>query len=100
MAVRKLATVCLAFSAAIFAANYILPVSWLSFSAAVLVVLGGGLLAMRRKWLRGIIISLVAFGLGLLCFYAHAWRTTVPARALDGQTAEISGRMWLDRMTV
>ena len=91
--VRKLATGCLAFSAAVFAANYILPVGLLPLLALPLAAFGAGLLVMRRKWLRSIIISLIAFALGLSCFYIHYQRTTVPAKALDGQTLEVTGRL-------
>ncbi len=92
-AVRKLATACLAFSAAVFASNYILPVTWLPPGAVLCAALGVGLVFMRRKWLRGLIISLLAFSAGLLCFYGHYQRTSLPASRLDGVTAEVSGRL-------
>ena len=88
---RKLAMAALSFAAAVFAANYILPVSWLPLCAALLAVTGTALLFMRRKWLRGIIITLLGCAFGLSCFYIHYRRTTLPVRALEGTTTEISG---------
>ncbi len=90
---RKLAIVCTAFSAAVFAANYIFPAAWLPFLAVLPAAAGLGLLAMRRKWLRGIVLALLAFGAGSFCFMLHVQRTTLPAKALDGQTRTVTGRL-------
>ncbi len=90
---RRLAAGCLGFSAAVFAANYIFPLGSLLLLAALFAAAGAGLLLLRRKWLRGVVIGLFAFALGLLCFYGHALGSTEKARQLDGQTLEISGRV-------
>ncbi len=90
---RKLATAALAFSAAVFAANYILPSVWAPVCAAALAVLGAVLLAFRRKWLRGLVIALLGMALGLGWFSAHALLTKVPAAELDGKTREITARL-------
>jgi len=83
---RKLATVCAAFSAAIFAANFLLPGSVLLPAAAFLAAAGAALLALRRRWLRGVILAAFGLAAGLLCFAVHARCTTLPARRLDGET--------------
>ncbi len=90
---RKLAIASFSFAAAIFAANYIVPSGWLPVCAVLFAVLGAALLVFRRKWLRGLIISLVAMGLGFGCFYAHYLLTVRPANELDGQTVELSGEI-------
>lgn len=90
---RKLATAALAFSVAVFAANYILPVGWLPYLALIFGAVGAALLCMRRKWLRGIIIALLGFGVGLGVFYIHYLRFSLPAQELDGETREISGKL-------
>lgn len=58
---RILARAALAFSAAIFAANYLLPLSWLMYAAVFLLALSAGLLLLHRKWLRGVSICLLFF---------------------------------------
>ena len=90
---RKLAVAALAFSAAVFAANYILPSAWTPLCAAALAVLGSVLAALHRKWLRGCVIALLAASVGLGCFSLHEQRTTVPARELDGTEHEITARL-------
>ena len=90
---RKLAAGCLGFSAAVFAANFIFSFGSLLLLAALFAAAGAGLLLLRRKWLRGAVIALFAFALGLLCFYGHALNSTEMARQLDGQTLEISARV-------
>ena len=77
---RKLATASLAFSAAIFAANYILPTGWLILPAVIAAVLGAALALLREKWLRPVVIALVFFALGLLD-YAMYYRCTVEKAA-------------------
>ena len=57
---RKLATAALAFSAAVFAANYILPAVWLPVFAIALAIGGAVLAAFHRKWLRGFVIAAIA----------------------------------------
>lgn len=90
---RKLAVAALSFSAAVFAANYILAPKYLPVIAVVFSVLGIALIFRREKWLRGIIISLLAIAVGLGWFYAHYCLTTVPAHKLDGDKLYITGKV-------
>lgn len=90
---RKLAIAAFSFSAAIFAANTILPLGSLLWLAAVLALLACALLLLRQKWLLGVLLALFGCAAGLLCFSIHAQRTLLPALALDGQTVSIQGRV-------
>ena len=63
---RKLATAALAFSAAVFLANYALPVDRLLVPAVLCAVLGALLALFHRRWLTPAVIALVFFSLGLL----------------------------------
>lgn len=85
---RYLAITALAFSAAMFAANYILPTGVLLWLAATLAVLGLLLLFVLR---RHTAIRLLLFGvaLGFAVFFAHASFTAIPAGKLDGETIDI-----------
>lgn len=86
---RVLAVGAGAFSVAVFAANYLLPMNTLIPLALALAALGTVLLFARRRWLRGAVIAAFALALGLGVFYVHSLRTTVPARELSEQTVEI-----------
>lgn len=88
---RKLATAALAFSAAVFLANYILPAPGLLIIAALSAAFGAALLFLRRKWLRPIVIALLFFALGLLEYSVYCHLTVDRARRFVGQTMEISG---------
>lgn len=90
---RVLAITALAFSAAVFASNFILPLPWLPPLALLCAAAGGAILLPRRRWLRG--FALLAFGLalGFACFGLHAQRTTVPAARLEGQTRQIRAQI-------
>ena len=90
---RRLATGAIAFSAAVFAANYVLPLGSLLICAAVMAALGALLLLSRRRWLRGVEIAMFAAALGLTVFALHARRTAIPARELDGQTVTIDAAL-------
>lgn len=90
---RVLASAALSFSAAIFAANYILELSALPAIAGVLLLCGLLLIIPRRRWLRGIVAGLIAAGLGLGWFYGHYMLTSAPAHAVDGTEEEIHGRV-------
>ena len=83
---RKLACGALSVSAAIFAANYILPHGWLPALAAALAILGLGLVLLKRKWLLGFEIAFISAALGLSLFYAHSAFTAVPQKILPGQS--------------
>lgn len=90
---RKLATAAIAFSAAIFAANYILPEGWLLCLAAIAAVFAAVLILLRRKWLRGLILTLVFFALGLLHFDHFYGITVVKAEMFTGQVCSIEAEL-------
>lgn len=90
---RILARAALAFSAAIFAANYLLPLSWLMYAAVFLLALSAGLLLLHRKWLRGVSICLLFFGLGLAYFQWNWSQTLAKAEACDGGTYTVYGEL-------
>ena len=88
---RKLATAALAFSAAIFLANYILPQGWLIVPAVLSAVFGAALALLHRKWLRPAVIALLFFSLGLLEYSVYCRLTVDRAAKLTGETREICG---------
>ena len=87
---RKLACGALAFSAAIFAANYILPFSWLPLLASALAILGLSLVLLRRKWLLGFEIAIISAAVGLAVFCLHSAVTSIAAEKFSGSKLEIS----------
>ena len=87
---RILATFSLSLSAAVFLANYILPVDVLLPLALAGGVLAGGLLWTKRKRLRGAALALIGFALGLGVFWLKYTTTVKPCRELDGQTLAVS----------
>ena len=90
---RILARAAIAFSAAIFAANYLLPQSWLLYAAVLSALMAAGLMLLRRKWLRGLSLCLVFFSLGLTQFHCYQARTVARAEACDGGTYTICGQL-------
>ena len=90
---RILARTAIAFSAAIFAANYLLPQSWLLYAAVLSALMAAGLMLPGRKWLRGLSLCLVFFSLGLIYFQCHYTRTVARAEACDGGTYTIYGEV-------
>ena len=66
---RKLATAAIAFSAAVFAANYIIAPDRLLLPALIICSAGAALSALRRKWLKPAVIALIFFGIGLGFFH-------------------------------
>ena len=86
---RKLAITALAFSAAVFLANFILPTVWLPVLAALSLTASAAVSTLRRRWLRAAVLALMGFGLGMSCFYVHYRLTTEKAQQLDGETREI-----------
>ncbi len=85
---RKLATAALAFSAAIFLANYGLPIRLLPPIAATSAALGLALMLLRRKWLRPVMLVLLFFSLGLFEFWLFSGATTERAKSRAGETGE------------
>ncbi len=86
---RILATFSLALSAAVFAANYVLPSTFLLPLAVFFAISGALLLLFRRKWLRGAELALFGLAVGFGVFIIKYNTVTLPCRALDGQTATI-----------
>lgn len=86
---RRLATVCVSFSAAVFAALYLLPFSWTLWLGVVFGVCALLLFLAKRLWLRPFALAALGLMLGFGCFYLHEMRTTLPARLLDGATREV-----------
>ena len=87
---RRLAWAAGAFSAAIFAANYLPAGGWLFPSAALLLLMGLALALLRRRWLRAAVIALVSAAVGLGCYALHDQIVSAPARELAGQTREFT----------
>ena len=83
---RVLAIFSLSLSAAVFAAVYLLPASVLFPLILLFLLLGAGLLLFRRRWLRGIELTLFGLAVGLGLFLAAYRTVTLPCRELDGQT--------------
>ena len=90
---RALATTALAFSAAVFAACYLLEIGWLLFPAACMAVVGAILLVLRRRWLRGFGLALLGCAAGLGWFWLHAQFTTVEAARYDGETRAVHAKI-------
>ena len=86
MGTRKLAVAAGAFSAAIFAANYILPLRFLIYAAVLSAVLGALLILPRRKWLRPGAIALMSFALGILAYQLNYDRTVGRTLKYNGET--------------
>ena len=90
---RKCAIASLAFSAAVFACAYLLPLAFLPWLAAAFALLGFLLVRSRQRWLLGFTIAFFALSCGFLCFFLHAQMTMVPAAKLDGETLQIRGEV-------
>ena len=86
---RKLAAGALSFSGAIFAANYILPLSFCLPLSVLCPALGLSLFLFRRKWLLGFEIGFISAAFALLVFNVHASATHLAAKELDGMEMEI-----------
>ena len=83
---RVLAIFSLSLSAAVFAAVYLLPVSALLPFTLAFLLPGAGLLFFRRRWLRGIELTLFGLAVGLGVFFIKYKTVTAPCHELDGQT--------------
>ena len=86
MGTRKLAVAAGAFSAAIFAANYILPLRFLIYAAVLSAVLGALLILPQRKWLRPGVIALMSFALGILAYQLNYDRTVGRTLQYNGES--------------
>ena len=72
-------------------ANYILPARLLPWLAPLCAAAALGLGFMRRKWLRAFVITLAALAVGFVWFGGTYLAKALPAKALDGETAELEG---------
>lgn len=90
---RKLATACGAFSAAVFLAHYVLPSTWLFPLALALALPGIGLVLLRRRWLLPVILTLCAMAAGFYVFGMHSMLTVERAHELEGQEIYTSARV-------
>ena len=90
---RTLAIAALSYTAAVFAAVYVLPLAWLPAAALLFAVLGALLFLRRRIWLRGFALMFCALGFGFALFYGFTWLTVRPASALDGTETEIRAQL-------
>lgn len=90
---RILVRAAIAFSAAIFAAHYLLPLSWLLYAALGSALLSAALLLPRRRWLRGLSLCLAFFGLGLGYYHWHNTRTIAEIKAIDGEILTVYGEL-------
>ncbi len=89
MGTRKLTVAAGGFSAAIFAANYVLPPDLLSNAAIVSAFLGALLLLPGRRWLRPAAIALMSFTLGILAFQVNYDSTVGKTLDFNGESHEI-----------
>ena len=90
---RKLAITAFSFSAAIFAANYLIPLSWLFWLGSGFLGCALLLLLARRRWMILFVLSLFGLAAGCFCYAFHAQRTTLQVLSLDGETEEIRAQV-------
>jgi len=83
---RKLATAAVSFSAAVYAANYIVPFEWLLIPALVMAVTGAALFVVGKNRFLRVSIILLFFSLGFIFFYLHSNSTVTKAVQYHGQT--------------
>ena len=86
---RKLAIAAFAFSAAVFAANYIFSRSSVIYAAVFCAFIGAAVLGIRLKSLKGIVIAAFAAAVGFVSFAAHYDLTTERAHSLSGSTETV-----------
>ena len=89
MGTRKLAAAAGGFSAAIFAANYLIDRYMLIYAAVFSAFLGALLLLPGRRWLRSGIIALMAFALGILCYQFNYDRSVGKTLKFNGESHEV-----------
>ena len=87
---RKLAIAAFSFSAAVFAANYLLSRQSVLYAAILCALAGAAVLAMRLKSLRAPVIAFFAATAGLVVFAVHYDLTVEKAHLLSGRTGKMS----------
>lgn len=88
---RRLATASVAFSAAVFAACYLLSAASVLPFALCLGALGAVALLGKGRIFRRACIALFAAALGLIVYNVHTLHTTTPAAELHDKTLSLSG---------
>lgn len=78
---------------AIFAADFLLPLSLLPWLAGALALTALLLLLTRKRWILGFGLTALGLALGFGSFFLHAQRSLVPALQLDGETRIITGEV-------
>ena len=86
---RKLAIAAFAFSAAVFAANYIFSRLSVIYAAVFCAFMGAAVLGIRLKSLKGVVIAFFAAAVGFVSFAAHYDLTTERAHSLSGNTETV-----------
>lgn len=87
---RKLAIASFSFSAAIFAANYILSRESVLYAALVCALAGAAVLGIRLRSLKGLVIALFAAAVGFAVYAVHYDMTIEKAHRLSGEKREYS----------
>jgi len=86
---RKLAIAAFAFSAAVFAANYMFSRSSVIYAAVFCTFIGAAVMGIRLKSLRGVVIAAFAASVGFVSFAAHYDLTAEKAHDLNGSTETV-----------
>ena len=86
---RKLAIAAFAFSAAVYAANYIFSRLSVIYAAVFCAFIGAAVLGIRLKSLKGVVIAFFAAAVGFVSFAAHYDLTTEKAHSLSGSTESV-----------
>jgi len=87
---RKLATACFSFAAAIFFSRYLLPYNWLPYCCAVSAGLSLTGLFLRGRLRLRIFISLLSLAAGFVWSWMYTAVFIAPAGELHGETATVS----------
>lgn len=92
-AIRKLATLSVSFSLAVFLAHYLLPADWLLSLAAAFAVIGlAGLLVHNNTGRRMILVGL-ALACGFLLYHVYYERVLAPCETLSGEKMTVTARI-------
>ena len=90
---RKLAVVCLSFSAAVAAANYILPMKHLLLMSAAIACIAFVMFLVLRKNYRFWAVGILFFAIGLSCFSYHNSNTVMAAEKYAGKTLGVTAEV-------
>ena len=90
---RKLATAATSFSAAIFAAYYLLPPAWLWYAASASALCAFFALFLHGDTKRRVLLITLSAALGFGCFRGAYLRRAVPAQEVSGQELRFTARV-------